>query len=275
MLPVVLSVAGSDPSGGAGIQADLAAIAANRGYGATAITAITVQNTRGVTRVDPLAAHILRDQLDAVLDDLDVGAVKSGMLATVGNVEVLATTLAERKGLPYVCDPVLVSTSGHPLLEAAGIELLKQRLLPRATVVTPNLHEASLLSGRPVEDLDGAERAARCLLDDGVAAVLVTGGHFEEERGTDVLVTAAGAERIAAPTVDTPHTHGGGCVYSAAIATWLARGAGLVDAVQRAKAFVTQALQHAGTPGGGRGPVEPLFELRGAATAVRRDGGSG
>jgi hydroxymethylpyrimidine/phosphomethylpyrimidine kinase len=265
MLPVVLSVAGSDPSGGAGIQADLGAIAANGGFAATAITALTVQNTRGVLRCEPVEPGLLAAQIDAVLDDLDVAAVKSGMLATAAAVDVLADRLEQRSGLPYVCDPVLLSTSGHPLLDAPGVERLRERLLPRATLVTPNADEAGRIAGHAVRSPDDAERAGRRWLELGARAVLVTGGHLETSAGTDVLVDGSGVQRFEHALVATSTTHGSGCVLASAIATRLALGCTLSEAVREAKAFVTAAMRHGLPLGAGPGPVDPLHELRGAA----------
>jgi hydroxymethylpyrimidine/phosphomethylpyrimidine kinase len=259
--PIVLTIGGSDPSGGAGVQADLKAIEANGGYATTAITSLTIQNTRGVRRTVAVDAEVLRDQVHAVLTDLDVAALKSGMLGTAANVAVVADLLREARPRPYVLDPVVTSTGGFPLLDDEAIDALKQRLIPRATLLTPNVQDVLALTGWTVRDLSGAEEAGRRLLDLGCAAVLVKGGHLSEASASDVLVTAHGSHTFSADWVDSPHTHGTGCVFASAIATRLARGQGLREAVEDAKYFVTEAIRHGLPLGGGTGPVDPLFAL--------------
>jgi hydroxymethylpyrimidine/phosphomethylpyrimidine kinase len=270
---IVLTIAGSDPSGGAGIQADLKVIEANGGYGASVITAITAQNTRGVRRAEPLPADWVGAQIDAVFDDLDVAAVKSGMLAREEVIAEVAERLRRRRGLPFVCDPVMVSKSGHALLDPGAVERLAAELLPLATIVTPNAGEAEVLSGLRVRDPDEAEAAGRRLLARGPGAVLVKGGHFERGAGTDVLVTAEGSRRFEGQRIDTPHTHGTGCMLSAAIATWLARGTGLVEAVGRSKAYLEAALRHAWPVGRGQGPPDALYALHLGMTTTVAPGG--
>jgi hydroxymethylpyrimidine/phosphomethylpyrimidine kinase len=260
--PVVLSVAGSDCSGGAGIQADLKAVAAQGGYAATVITAITVQNTRGVRRIAPLAPSLVREQLEAVLDDLPVKAIKTGMLATGAIVRELREALEGRPDLAVVVDPVVRASDGTALLDEPGVEELKTQLLPRATVATPNVHELSLLTGRHVADLDSAEEAARCLIETtGVPAVLVTGGHLERTPGVDLLVDESGSARFPGEFVHGAPAHGGGCAYAAAIACRLAGGDRLVDAVRGARSWIEGAVGHGLRIGGGNGPVDP-FHLR-------------
>ncbi len=269
MIPVVLTIAGSDSSAGAGIQADLKAISATGGYGATVITAITAQNTRGVTRALELEPALIRDQIAAVFDDLPVAAVKSGMLASSRVIETVAEALAGHPAPPYVLDPVMVSKSGFPLLEPAAVDALRRLLLPLATLVTPNVHEAAALTGRPVRTPADAEAAARRLVDAGAAAVLVKGGHLEISPATDVLVTSAGARHFPGEHLDARHTHGTGCTYSAAIATLLAHGRPLVDAIAVAKRYLTEAIRDGLPIGAGIGPTDPFFYLRrpGAAAA--------
>jgi len=258
--PVVLSIAGSDPSGGAGIQADLKAVEACGGWGATAVTAITVQNTRGVRRVRALEADLVREQIEALFDDLDVAAVKSGMLGTAAIVVAVAETLRARRTLPYVLDPVVRASDGTALLDDPAIEALKRSLIPCATLLTPNVEDVRALTGLTVRDAADAERAGRRLLETGCGAVLVKGGHLDLADATDVLVHAGGTETFVAPRVDTEHTHGTGCVLAAAVATGLARGSDLAAAIREAKRFVGRCLRHGLALGGGRGPIDPMFE---------------
>ena len=261
---VVCSIAGSDSSGGAGIQADLKAIAACGAYGATVITAITAQNTRGVQSVHALPVEVVEAQLDAVFDDLQVAAVKTGMLSNPAVVESVARALRRRAPLPLplVVDPVMVSKSGHALLRSEAVASLRQALLPLATLVTPNRHEAEALTGVPVTDVATAQVAARILLAQGCHAVLVKGGHFDSHTATDVLVSAAGTAVFEAPRIDTPHTHGTGCTLAAAIASFLARGDDLAAAVRRAKSYVTEAIRAGIALGAGQGPTDHFFYLR-------------
>ncbi len=269
MRPTVLTIAGSDSSGGAGIQADLAAIAANGGYGATVLTAITAQNTTAVHRADPLAPDLIRAQMDAVFEDLEVAAVKTGMLADARVIGAVASGLRRWKPSCYVCDPVMVAKSGAPLLDPAAVESLRRELLPLATLVTPNTREAEALSGIPVGTTEAAEEAARRILGFGPGAVLVKGGHLGGARATDVLVHRAGVRRFDAARLDARHTHGTGCAYSAAIATHLARGLGLEEAVALAKEFITEAIRHGLAVGRGVGPAHPFFFLDGPEAAAR------
>jgi len=255
--PAILTIAGSDSSGGAGIQADIRAIEAAGGYAATAITAITAQNTRGVRRVEVLPAGLLRAQIEAVLDDLPVAAVKSGMLGGADAAETLAAILAARRDLPYVCDPVIAASDGTPLLDGAGLAVLRERVIPLASVLTPNVPEARALTGRPIANVEQAVVAARALLELGAQAVVIKGGHLDGATATDVLVCREGHRLFAAPRFEAPHGHGGGCVFSAALATWLGAGCPLERAVERAKAMVAAALRHGLALGQGRGPVDP------------------
>jgi hydroxymethylpyrimidine/phosphomethylpyrimidine kinase len=254
--PIVLSIAGSDSSGGAGIQADARTFAAFGIHGATAVTAVTAQGADGVRAWEPVSVALVREQIRAALDDLAPAAVKTGMLATAAVVRVVAEELAG-VAVPVVCDPVLVSSSGRPLLEHDARETLVEELLPVVTLLTPNADEAEALTGRPVRTVEDAEAAATALLARGPRAVLVKGGHLAAGPGPDVLVDASGPRRFEGPRVETPHTHGTGCVLSAALAAGLALGDPLEEAVRRAKRFVTAALRD-GFPLGGRpGPVRP------------------
>jgi hydroxymethylpyrimidine/phosphomethylpyrimidine kinase len=262
MIPVVLTIAGSDSSAGAGIQADLKAISANGGYGASVITAVTAQSTRGVTAAVELDLDLIRAQADAVFGDLRVAAVKTGMLASAAVIETVAKILRGHRPPHYVLDPVMVSKTGFPLLRPEAVGALREVLLPLATLLTPNVHEARALTGLPVRTPAEAEAAGRQLLATGAGAVLVKGGHLEEDPATDVLVTASGVRLFPGEHLDARHTHGTGCTYSAAIATQLAHGRSLEEAIARAKAYVTEAIR-AGLPiGQGIGPTDHFFYLR-------------
>jgi hydroxymethylpyrimidine/phosphomethylpyrimidine kinase len=241
MRPVGLSIAGSDPCGGAGIQADLKTFEACDVHGASVVTTVTAQNTTGVRTRHDLPPAIVAAQLDAVFDDLPVAAIKTGLLPNPEVVEVVAARL-RRPAPPLVVDPVLVATSGDALAEPTTVAAIRDRLLPLAALVTPNLAEAAVLTGRPVDDVTTMREAARALCDRGAAAVLVTGGHLAV-RACDVLVTAAGAVyELDAPRLDVGLVHGTGCTLSAAIAAGLATGRPLLDAVRTAKAYVRRTL---------------------------------
>ena len=267
MRPVVLTIAGSDCSSGAGIQADLKSIEAHGGWAATVITAVTAQGPRGVRHVHALPASSVAEQLDAVFEELAVAAVKTGMLVGAPIVDLVARVLRERRVPFVVCDPVLRSTSGTELLDAAGQRALIGQLLPLATLVTPNVDEAARLSGIPVADLAGAERAGRALLDRGARAVLVKGGHLQPpDRATDLLVAASGVTLLRGEVVEAGDVHGTGCALASAIATLLARGRGLVEAVTLAKQHVAEAMRR-GFRHGSVLAIDPLFALpRGAGS---------
>lgn len=270
-VPTVLSIAGSDSSGGAGIQADLKAIAANGGYGATVVTAITAQNTRGVNAAEVLSAAIIREQIDAVFDDLTVAACKTGMLANEEVIHVVADGLSRHAPAYYVCDPVMISKSGFALLPDSCVTALAEALFPLASLVTPNVHEARALTGIDLAGVDDAVEAGRRILAMGPAAVLVKGGHLPAAPATDVLVTAEGARVIEGEQLDAKHTHGTGCTYSAAIATRLARGEDLERAVRAAKRFITEAIRHGIGVGRGTGPTDPFWFLRRRGDAASWD----
>ena len=263
--PIALTIAGSDSSGGAGIQADLKTFSAFGVYGASVLTALTAQNTQGVAAIEPVAVAFVVAQMEAVLSDLQVGAIKTGMLANAAIVGAVADRLRVDLGRPIVVDPVMVATSGHVLLEPDAVGALKRQLIPLAFLITPNLPEAArLLGASEAESEDEAVAQAKALLRLGCGAVLLTGGHGSGEQAVDLLCDAAGVERFARPKIDARNTHGTGCTLSAALVALLARGVGLREAVGRAKAFVWQAL-HAGSAlsvGRGRGPVDHLFAIR-------------
>jgi len=278
--PAALTIAGSDSGGGAGIQADLKTFQALGVFGMSVVTAVTAQNTRAVTGVWDLPVEAVRAQIAAVFDDLPVAAVKTGMLSSVGLVEAVADELAARVSRrrpgrpgasrggapPLVVDPVMVAKSGARLLADDAVAAVAGRLLPLATVVTPNLEEASVLLGRRVEGLDEAERAARDLLELGPGAALVKGGHASGAEAIDVLWDGRTLTRFRAAREVTRHTHGTGCTLSAALAAQLARGRDLPEAVARAKRYVTLAIAHALPLGGGHGPTHHFWFLEGDPT---------
>jgi hydroxymethylpyrimidine/phosphomethylpyrimidine kinase len=258
-----LTIAGSDSGGGAGIQADLKTFSAFGVYGASVITAITAQNTRGVIAVEEVSAAMVAAQLDAVLGDIGFGAIKVGMLFSPEIVQAVAARL-RAVAVPVVLDPVMVAKSGDALLQPPAVAALTAELLPLAALLTPNLPEAARLLGTDeAATLDDAADQARRLLDLGPAAVLMKGGHRVDEVCTDLLVTADRVVRLSAPRLATEHTHGTGCTLSAAIAAGLARGKALEEAVAAAHGWLHAAIR-AGADlgiGGGRGPVHHFHEL--------------
>ena len=260
MKPIALSIAGSDPSGGAGIQADLRTFDAHGCHGATVLTAITLQNTLGVQAVHALEASWVERQLDVVLDDLTAAAIKTGMLAGEPIVEAVCRRLERRGRAPWVCDPVLAASSGARLLDDAGWRALRAKGLPLVDLWTPNADEAAQWTGLTIEDAADAERAARRIVEQGAAAVLVKGGHLRRDRGTDVLASRRlGVRRFTVEPLQVQHAHGSGCVYSAAITARLAEGHGLERAIELGKRFVTEALRHGRALGRGVGPVDPRW----------------
>jgi hydroxymethylpyrimidine/phosphomethylpyrimidine kinase len=256
--PRVLSIAGSDSGGGAGIQADLKTFSALGCYGMTAITALTAQNTCGVRAIHAVPPQMLRDQIDAVMEDIGADAVKIGMLHSPEIVQTVAQAIDRHAMQHVVFDPVMVATSGAVLIDNAAIEVLVRELFGRAAVITPNLDEAALLVGYPLGSKQDMERAALDLLAKGARAVLLKGGHLPGSNVMDLLLSAGGEKLwMEAPRIDSPNTHGTGCTLSSAIAAHLALGASLPDAVQQARNFVREALQ-AGAQvrtGKGSGPL--------------------
>jgi hydroxymethylpyrimidine/phosphomethylpyrimidine kinase len=246
-----LTIAGSDPSGGAGIQADLKTFHQLGVYGTAAITLITVQNTMRVSRVELLDAALVAEQIDAVLEDMPPRAVKTGALGSSAIIEAIA---AREFRCPLVVDPVMIGKHGAHLMEGAALVTLRETLLPRATLVTPNLFEAAELAGMTVENPMQMREAASRLAEFGADAVLVKGGHLAGE-ALDILLRDGVFTEFRSPRVDTRHTHGTGCTYSAAIAAFLARGFTLEEAVRRAKQFITEAIRTAPGLGSGAGPL--------------------
>jgi hydroxymethylpyrimidine/phosphomethylpyrimidine kinase len=257
-----LTIAGSDPGGGAGIQADLKTFSALGVYGMTAITAITVQNTKAVYGYEALSPELVDEQIRAVTTDIGVDAAKTGMLANAGIVRAVAVCVDELEIANLVVDPVFVSKHGHLLLAEDAVEELRSRLLPLAALVTPNLSEASGLAGIPVGTKDDMRRAADAILALGARAVLVKGGHLEvSNEAADLFVSGAVQEWLATERIDASNTHGTGCTLSAAIAAHLAMGWDLLDAVRAGKVFVTEAIRHALDIGEGIGPVDQLWSM--------------
>ncbi|MBP7621904.1 MAG: bifunctional hydroxymethylpyrimidine kinase/phosphomethylpyrimidine kinase [Gemmatimonadales bacterium] len=252
---IALTIAGSDSGGGAGIQADLKTFAAWEVYGTSVIVAITAQNTLGVTAVHPVPGEVIAAQLMAVADDLPPDACKTGMLATRELVDLVAVSIGARGWRNYICDPVMVATSGDRLLDFDAVSAVRDRLLPLAACVTPNLDEAEILTGRSVRTPDAMADAGRALLDLGARAALVKGGHLESDILVDVLVTADGIERYTRPRQHTRATHGTGCTLSAAITAALALGYDLDRAVPEALTYLQAAIHAAPGLGGGNGPV--------------------
>ena len=257
-VPVALSIAGSDSGGGAGVQGDLLTFAAHRVHGTAVLTAVTAQNTRGVHAVGPIDPALISAQLTAVLDDFDVAAAKTGMLVAAPVVDVVVAAL-RRRPLPLVVDPVVVSSSGATLLDDDGVARLRADLLPLAAVVTPNLPELAVLTGLPVTGAAEIAAAACRLLDQGCAAVLVTGGHAAGDPVDRLYRPGMATTELGGPRIATTSTHGTGCALSAAITAELARGAALLDAVGAARRFVAEALACA-EPGIGHG-AGPLHLL--------------
>ena len=270
---IALTIAGSDSSGGAGIQADLKTFAAFGLYGASAVTAITAQSTSGIEATLALAADLVTAQIEAVAGDLTIDATKIGMLANAAIVEAVAAAIAELDLPLIVVDPVLVSSSGERLLDDDGVRALCAGLLPLARVVTPNLPEAEALSGRRIASMDEARDAARRIQEMGAAAVIITGGHGhgrgprtdDQGPGTeivDLLFDGRDFHEFRAPRVDSRHTHGTGCTYASAVAAGLALGLALPEAAARAQSYVAGAIRHAPGIGHGRGPLDHFWERR-------------
>ncbi|WP_147107328.1 bifunctional hydroxymethylpyrimidine kinase/phosphomethylpyrimidine kinase [Tateyamaria sp. syn59] len=264
MIPNVLSIAGSDPSGGAGIQADLKTFAANGTYGMAALTALTAQNTQGVTGVQAIPPAFVTAQIEAVLADIRVDAIKIGMIANAEIAGAVADLLQKHPGIPAILDPVMIAKGGAPLLQHDAMETLRTRLVPRATLLTPNLPEAAHLLDQPVAtNRDEMAAQARALTHLGPGAVLIKGGHLDGTDSPDVLCAEDALHWFDSPRTPGKNTHGTGCTLSSALAARVARGDRLPDAVAAAKAYVTGAIAAADTlsVGTGHGPVHHFFDL--------------
>jgi hydroxymethylpyrimidine/phosphomethylpyrimidine kinase len=263
-VPVALTIAGSDSSGGAGIQADLKTFAALGVYGASVITALTAQNTLRVSGIHQVPAEFVTAQIDAVFSDLAVGAVKIGMVAQLDNIDAIAAGLKRWSPKHVVLDPVMVATSGDRLLASEAIETLRSKLIPCASIITPNLPEAAALLGEPVAESEAAvEHQGKRLLAMGCRAVLIKGGHGEGAESIDYLIDPQGTRALAAPRVATKNTHGTGCSLSSAIAAGLAKGEGLETAVRNAKAWISAAISAADrfSVGHGHGPIHHFHKF--------------
>jgi hydroxymethylpyrimidine/phosphomethylpyrimidine kinase len=255
----VLSIAGFDPSSGAGVTADIKTIAAHGCYGLTCITAYTVQSTQGVKRVEALAAELVGDTLEDLKSDIEIAAVRIGMLGSAEVAEMVANFLSASRLPNVVLDPIVQSSSGAALLGPGGLELVRARLIPLSTVVTPNLAEAAVLTGLTVSNVAQMDAAAARLRDMGAANVVVTGGHLDEP--TDVLCTVAGIEHFTATHLRSRSTHGTGCAFATAIACNLANGQPVPEAVRAAKAYVRDAIEKGYPVGKGVGPLNHLYRV--------------
>ncbi len=258
VIPRVLIVAGSDSSGGAGIQADLKTVSALGAYGMTAVTALTAQNTQGVFEVVETDARFVVRQMEVCLEDVGCDAVKTGMLSNAAIVEAVAGILRQRCPAPLVVDPVMIAKSGSPLLNPQAVETLKKALLPLAAVVTPNLPEASALVGGGIKTLDGMREAARAIFELGPKNVVIKGGHLAGN-ATDVLFDGREFFEYRSERVRTKNSHGTGCIFASAIAAGLAKGRNVQESVAAAKEFVTRAISKGLPLGEGHGPANPMF----------------
>jgi hydroxymethylpyrimidine/phosphomethylpyrimidine kinase len=267
MIARALTIAGSDSGGGSGIQADLKTFTVFGVFGMTAITALTAQNTRGVTDIHAVPASFVRRQIDAVVSDIGVDAVKTGMLLNADIIAAVADAVRAHRITRLVVDPVLAAQSGVDLLAGGALDVLRRELIPLAGVVTPNIHEAEALTGIAVGSVADMRRAARVLIEQGARASLVKGGHLIGAESVDVLDDGKTQVEFASPRLATPHTHGTGCQLSAAITAHLARGSPLPAAVERSKRFITLAIQHGLAIGHGTGPANPLAWLERAVTS--------
>jgi hydroxymethylpyrimidine/phosphomethylpyrimidine kinase len=264
-----LTIAGSDSSGGAGTQADLKTFAALGVYGTSAITAITAQNTMGVTACAPLPADLVTAQIEAVAGDIEIHATKVGMLGNAAIVEAVVAAIEELELPLVVVDPVMVSKGGQRLLDEDGVQALRAELLPLARVVTPNLPEAEALSGRHIQSLADARDAARRIQEMGARAVIITGGHRAGSEVVDLLLDGDAYYEFRTKRIDTKNTHGTGCTFASAIAAYLALGRTLPDAADRAQQYVAGAVAHALDIGHGHGPLDHFWQTR---TTSSREG---
>lgn len=264
MIATVLSIAGSDPSGGAGIQGDLKTFSANKVYGMSVITALTAQNTRGVSEVHLVPANFVADQMQAILDDIRVDAIKIGMLANANIIGAVADVLRSYPDIPVVLDPIMIAKGGRSLLEDAAVSMLKEQLFPLTDLLTPNLPEAASLLGKEIAQTRAEiESQGRALLTLGVNAVLMKGGHFAVDDSPDLLVSSTELIWFEGQRVATKNTHGTGCTLSATLAAELAKGATLENAVHQAKSYLLGAIRAADSLdiGAGHGPTHHFYRL--------------
>lgn len=260
MMKTALTIAGSDSSGGAGIQADLKTFSAFGVYGCSVLTAITAQNTTGVQAVEVLKVDFVEKQILSVIEDISINAVKTGMLAEPEIVTLIATLSKQGRLRNLVVDPVMISKSGHSLLSPQAVNAVKEKLIPAAYLVTPNLHEAAAITGLKVTNLKEMKIAAKKIVEMGAKNVILKGGHLEDTEATDILYDGASFEYFSSRRTDTKHTHGTGCTFSAAIAAGLAQGHSLSKALSKAKDFISSAISHSPGIGHGSGPVNHLVE---------------
>jgi hydroxymethylpyrimidine/phosphomethylpyrimidine kinase len=260
-MKVALTVAGSDSSGGAGIQADLKTFQALGVFGTSAITAVTVQNTQKVYAIQEIEPRIVHDQIVCLFDDMTINAVKIGMVASVSLIEAIAEALTRVTAPPVVLDPVMISKSGYALLNSDARQALIEKLFPLAEVVTPNIHEAEALTNMRIASERKMQDCTRKILELGASKVVLKGGHMEGASATDILYDGNRFESIQAPRIDTPNTHGTGCTFSSAIAAHLALGFSFFDAVGRAKDYISGAIAHSLNIGKGHGPTHHFFDL--------------
>ncbi len=257
----VLTIAGSDSGGGAGIQADLNTMSAHGVFGMSVITSITAQNTQEVTAIHDLPLSIVEAQLDTIFSDFDVAAVKTGMLSTADIVQTVSKKLTEYQGKNLIVDPVMVSKTGHHLLQNDAIHVLKTDLIPLALLVTPNIHEAELLAEMKIQTLAEARQAAKAIHQLGCQHVLIKGGHLLEKPAMDLLYDGRFFKMYPGEFIDTPNTHGTGCTYASAIAANLAKGMPLPAAIEASKRYITSAIRHSLTIGQGHGPTNHFYFL--------------
>lgn len=261
--PVVLSIAGSDSGGGAGIQADLKTISALGCFGATAITAVTIQNTLGVSGIHPIPVEVVKAQIKAVMDDLKPLAVKIGMVHSIDLAIAIASVLGDYSDVPIIFDPVMVATSGQRLIEIDTVTTLKKELFPIAKLVTPNLDEAAILAQMEINTIDDMKKAAQRIMQYGCNAVLVKGGHLKGPDLCDVYLDKTGEQHIfRTSAINTINTHGTGCSLSSAIASYLALGDDLITSISKSKAYIQQAIEHGRDvkTGQGHGPLNHFFD---------------
>ena len=259
--PRALTIAGSDSSGGAGIQADLKTFAALGVFGTSAITAVTAQNTLGVIAVADVPIEVISDQIEAVVTDIGIDAVKTGMLSSSDIVECVSETVIRLELAPLVIDPVMIATSGAQLLQDDAVKSIKDRLIPLATVITPNISEAEALTGIEVDTIEDMDLAGSELIAMGAGAAVVKGGHLNDGSGqiNDVLVTRDGVRRFTSLRIDTTSNHGTGCTFASAVAAHLAHGLVLAEAVDAAQRYVWNAMANAAPIGGGHGPLNHMY----------------
>ncbi len=260
-MQTALTIAGSDSSGGAGIQADIKTFQALGVFAVSAVTAVTVQNTCKVAAIQEIRPDIVRDQILCLFEDMEIHAVKIGMVASTPLIEAVAEALRQVERPPVVLDPVMISKSGYPLLREEARRSLIGRLIPLADIVTPNLHEAAVLTGFKVADMDRMREAARSILAMGPAAVVIKGGHLEGSRAADIFYDGRDFRILESARFDTPNTHGTGCTFSSAIAAGLAKGKSMAQAVSEAKAYIAGAIEHGLSIGKGHGPTNHFWKL--------------